>query len=361
MQPSRAQRISAACGDVDAVVISNGTSPFLDMMFWYVTEQTSGTFEGSFAIISKDGSLDVVTGPLEETTARTGLGNIHIYEKRDDRDRTFSDILNGCGRIGICGRSTTYSVSEYIKKITNADLVDVSAKIAEVTMIKDDKEVAEIREACAVSSKIATDIPNMLRIGITEKEMAWLIESGMRENGGSGNAFDTISAFGENSAEPHYRPADRKLRKGDTALFDFGSKYGMYCSDLTRTVFFGEPDGILRRAYDVVLRAKNAGMEKMFGGSPAKDADLAARAVIDGSEFKGRFIHSFGHGVGMNIHESPSIFPGSEDTLKEGMVVTAEPGIYLPGIGGIRIEDTILIKKNGAEPLTEFDEGFTVI
>ena len=358
---TRARRIMKKCGKVDAVVISNGTSPYLDPLFWYVSEQTSGTFEGSLAIISKDGSLDIITGTLEETTARKGLGNVHIYETRDERSQILMDLLAGCGRIGVSAPRTSYGVSEHLKKLTGAELADVTENISGVTAVKDRKEIAEIRKACSVSSKTASRIPDMIRGGITEKKMAWLIDSEMRANGGDGNAFDTITAFGPNSAEPHHSPTEYKIKKGDAALCDFGSKYGMYCSDLTRTVFFGEPDDVLGRAYEVVLKAKEAGMNEMCDGVPAKNADAAARNVIDGSEFKGRFIHSFGHGLGMNIHESPSASVRSEDILRKGMVVSAEPGIYIPGIGGVRIEDTVLITKNGAEALTEFDESYTVI
>ena len=358
---SRAKRIASNCSDVDAVVIANGTSPFLDTLFWYVTEQTSGTFEGSFAIISKDGSLDVVTGHLEETTARKGIGSLHTYGTRDERDSALSDILKGCGRIGICGRAISYNASEYIKRLTGAEMIDVSRNIADIIAVKDRKEIASIRKACAISSKAASGIPEMLRAGMTEKEMAWEIDSRMRKGGGNGNAFDTIAAFGADSAEPHHTPSDKIINKGDAALFDFGSKYGMYSSDLTRTVFFGEPDGILRRAYGVVLEAKNAGMAEMRDGAPVKNVDDAARDVIDASEFKGKFIHSFGHGIGMNVHEDPSVSSRSEDIFKAGMVVSAEPGIYLPGIGGVRIEDTVLITKDGFEELTEFDESYTVI
>ncbi|MDR0778455.1 MAG: aminopeptidase P family protein [Methanomassiliicoccaceae archaeon] len=358
---SRAQRIAAACTDADAVIISNGTSPFLDSVFWYVTEQTSGTFEGSLAIISKDGGLDVLTGSLEGTTARRGLGNVRVYETREERDSIFKELLKGCTRIGLGGRATTYSASEYIKKMTGAELVDMSLKIADVISVKDKKEIADIRKACAISSRTASKIPELLHPGITEKQAAWLIDSDMRVNGGSGNAFETIAAFGAHSAEPHHRPSDHKLKKGDTALFDFGSKYDMYSSDMTRTVFLGEPDDVLKRAYAVVQKAKAAGMDEMRDGAPAKDADIAARNIIDESEFKGKFIHSFGHGIGMNVHEGPSVSYRSEDILKEGMIVSAEPGIYIPGIGGIRIEDTVLITKDGAEPLTRFDQNYTVI
>ena len=357
---TRAQKI-AKCMDADALIVANGTSPFLDPMFWYVTEQTSGTFEGSFAIVSKDGSLDVVTGTLEATAAKKGKGNVHIYQTRDERSQILMDILKGCGRIGIRGPSITYGVSEHIKKLTGAELVDVSENVSKVIMVKDADEISEIRKACSISSDVASRIPDMLRSDITEKEMAFRIDSSLRELGGDGNSFETIAAFGGNSAEPHHRPTEYMIKKGDTALCDFGTKYGMYCSDLTRTVFFGEPKATLRRAYQVVLKAKEAGMNEMYDGAPAKNADIAARNVIDESEFKGMFIHSFGHGLGMNIHEGPWASKTSEDTLKKGMVVSAEPGIYMPGVGGIRIEDTVLITKNGCEALTEFDESYTIV
>ncbi|MCL2785862.1 MAG: aminopeptidase P family protein [Methanomassiliicoccaceae archaeon] len=356
----RTQRI-ADRAKKDAVIIANGGMPFLDPVFWYVTEQRSGSFEGSMAIIFRDGSLDVITGRLEETTARSGNGNVHVYERREERREILEGLLKGCRRIGISGGSVTYNFSEYIKNITNAKLFDVSKEIADVTAVKDDKEIAEIREACRISSRTARAIPDILQEGMTEKEAAWLIDSRMRADGGDGNAFETIAAFGPNAAEPHHRPSGRTLGRGDTALFDFGSRYGMYCSDLTRTVFLGRPDDILIRAYETVKRAQEAGMEKMRAGGRAKSADLAARKVIDGSEFRGRFIHSFGHGLGMNAHEGPSVSHLSKDVFKEGMIVTAEPGIYIPGVGGIRIEDTILITNDGAERLTDFDKEMTVI
>ena len=160
---------------------------------------------------------------------------------------------------------------------------------------------------------------------------------------------------------PHHSPGDRRLREGDVALFDFGTKYERYCSDLTRTVFFGEPDDELRRAYEVVMRAQEAGFAEYRDGAPAAAADRAARDIIDGSEFAGRFIHTFGHGIGMDVHQDISVYHGSEQTLRSGNVVSAEPGIYLPGKGGIRIEDTCLVTADGAERLTGFPRGITVV
>jgi Xaa-Pro aminopeptidase len=346
--------------DADAIVIMNGTSPFLDSVFWYLTEQRSGTFEGTIAIASDDG-LDVIVNKLEETSARGGSGNIHVFETRDEREQMLKDILKGKSRIGMNVHSVSYAAAEYIKKLSGSSIVDVTKGIHDTISVKDRKELSAIKDACKISSKTASSIHNELNEGMTEKEVAAWIDTDMRNNGAEGNAFDTIAAFGEYSAEPHHRPCERELKKGDTALFDFGCKVSLYSSDLTRTVFFGEPPEILKRAYKVVAEAKEAGMLKIADGIPAKEADLAAREVIDATEFKGKFIHSFGHGIGMDVHEGTSLSHISKDILKENMVVSAEPGIYIPGVGGIRIEDTVLVKKNGCMSLTEFDQSMTVI
>lgn len=357
----RAERLISNAEGMDSIVIMNGREPFLDSAFWYLTEQTSGTFEGTIAVVSRDGSLDVLTGKLEETCARSGKGNVHIYETRDERNEILCDLLKDSKRIGMNIHAVTHGSAEFIRKTSSAEIVDASKAILDTVSVKDPNEIRSIKKACTIASKTADSIPDFLTADMTEKDMAGWIDSDMRKLGAEGAAFETISAFGEFSAEPHHRPSDRKLKVGDTALFDFGCKYGMYCSDLTRTVFFNEPDDIMKRAYRVVAKAKAAGMELIKDGVSAKDVDMAARKVIDASEFKGLFIHSFGHGVGMDVHEGTSVSHLSDDVLKENMVVTAEPGIYIPGVGGVRIEDTVLVKKDGFEPLTDFDQRLTVI
>ena len=357
----RAERLISNAKRCDYIVLVNGSEPFLDSTFWYVTEQRSGVFEGSIAIISKDGTLDVITGSLEEVTAREGKGNIHVCNTRRKLNATLRKILVRPKRIGMNTRFVSYSAVEYIKKITSAKITDISKPLLETTSIKDPKEIEAIRKACEISSESANAIPDLLKKGMSEKDMASEIDMRMRRNGADGNAFDTISAFGENAAKPHHTPTDRKLGDGDVALFDFGCKYERYCSDLTRTVFFKEPDVQLKRAYEVVAEAKAAGTALIRDGVPAKDVDKAARKVIDESEFKGLFIHSFGHAVGMNVHDGLTISYRSKEILRENMVITAEPGIYIPGVGGIRIEDTVLVKKGGCESLTKFNQDYTVI
>jgi len=339
----------------------NGGSPFADPAFWYVTEQRSGTFEGAIAVVSKDGVLNVMVSRLEELSAKRGKGKVHVYEKRDERNAIIKELLKDAKKIGINFHSVSHAAAEYIRKTAGVKIKDVSKVVTKTMSVKDTSEIKAIRDACAISSKAASSVPDMLKEGMTEKEAAAEIDMMMRRLGADGNAFDTIAAFGKFSAEPHHRPSGRRLAAGDTALFDFGCRHEMYCSDLTRTVFFREPDKRLLRAYDVVLKAKEAGMREIRSGAAVKDVDMAARNVIDESEFKGTFIHSFGHGIGMQVHEGISVSYASDDILEENMVISAEPGIYIPGLGGIRIEDTVLVKKNGCEPLTSFDQSVTVL
>lgn len=359
---TRAGRLMDAAEGMDAVVIANGTSPFLDSAFWYLTGLDSGTFEGGVAVVSKDGGLHVIVSRLEEEASKRSLGDVAVFSTGAERDRAVKDALGGARRIGVPFDTTVHSMYDYISRMgEGAELVNASGALGEVRAVKDREEIARISSACDISSKVAAEIPDMLEDGATEERVAGLIDSRMRDLGASGSAFETIAAFGPASAEPHHRPTDRRLRKGDTALFDFGAKRMMYSSDMTRTVFFGDPDPRLLRAYDVVLEAQRAGIESIRDGAPAKEPDLVARGIIDASEFKGMFIHSFGHGIGMDVHEAITLSPKSEQTLKAGNVVSAEPGIYISGVGGIRIEDTVLVTENGCRRLTEFDRNLTII
>ncbi len=362
MKGTRAERLIANAEGMDAVVIANDGEPFLDSTFWYLTEQKSGTFEGSFAVAGPGGSLDVIVSILEEEGAREGAGDVHVYRTREERDGFLRDALKGCSKVGFNAHSASYAAVEYVKKtVEGIEAVDAGKAIADTVSVKDEKEIAATREACRISSVVAGEIPGMLSEGASEKEVAAKMDSRMRELGGTGNAFDTIAAFGAYSSQPHHMPCGYRLKKGDTALFDFGTKYDRYCSDMTRTVFLGKPPEILERAYEVVRRAQLAGIAEYRDGAKASAADLAARKIIDESEFKGRFIHSFGHGIGMDVHQDISVSPRSEQVLRAGNVVSAEPGIYIPGVGGIRIEDTCLITEDGCEVLTSFDHSFTVV
>lgn len=363
MSQSRSERLMANVGeDVDVVAIINGGEPFLDSAFWYFGNLRTGVFEGSKIFISRDGAVDIVVNVLEEQAARTGDANVHVYKNADEYRSIIKEILANCKRVGINSETALYQSVRNLKKIKKRlKFIDVSEAIGKTVAIKEPDEIRSIESACRISSIVANELPDMISEGVTEKEVAADMDIRMRKLGGTGNAFETIAAFGANAADCHHKPNDYRLRRGDTALFDFGSKYDMYCSDLTRTIFLGEPDERLKRAYEVVLKAQEAGISMIRDGVSAGDVDMAARKIIDDSEFKGRFIHSFGHGIGMDVHQNIHVAPRSEQILRAGNVISAEPGIYIPGLGGIRIEDTVLVTEDGCRRLTDYDRSYTVV
>ena len=363
MKLTRAERMALNFDGIDAIVIANATEPFLDSTYWYLTECSSGTFEGARAVVTSDGQLHTFVSILEEESAKEGQGIVHVYNSDKERKEAMKEVLASCGRIGVNFGSAAYGSIEWMKSFLDKDvqILDASKVIADTVAIKDEKEIAAIEKACSISSTVANELPDMISEGVSEKEVASEMGIRMLRLGGTGLAFDTIAAFGAYSSQPHHMPCDYRLRKGDTALFDFGSKYDMYCSDLTRTIFLGEPADILRRAYKVVKEAQEAGLALIRDGAIAEDVDMAARKLIDSTEFKGMFIHSFGHGIGMDIHQPIHVSPRSSQVLRAGNVVSAEPGIYIPGVGGIRIEDTVLVLEDGYRLLTRYDHEFTVV
>ncbi len=363
MKQTRAERMALNFDGIDALVIANASEPFLDSTYWYLTGCTSGTFESARAVVTESGELHTFVSILEEESAKEGEGIVHVYHKDDERKEAMKEVLKGCGRIGVNYGSAAYGSVMWMKSFLDDDVqfVDASKTIAETVAVKDEKEIASISKACAITSKVAQDLPDIISEGCSEREIASEMDIRMLRLGGSGVAFDTIAAFGAYSSQPHHMPCDYRLKKGDTALFDFGSKYEMYCADLTRTIFLGDPDDRLKRAYEVVKRAQEAGLAQIREGASAESVDAAARELIDSTEFKGLFIHSFGHGIGMDIHQPIYVSPRSKNILKAGNVISAEPGIYIPGLGGIRIEDTVLVTEDGYRLLTEYDHEMTVV
>lgn len=218
--------------------------------------------------------------------------------------------------------------------------------------IKTPAEVEAIRRACAITSAAFDAILPKIHEGMTEKELQIELDFTMLRLGADGNAFDTIIASGENGSLCHAIPGSRKLRKGDMITMDYGAKVGGYCSDMTRTVALGEPSAEMRRVYDTVLHAQEACEQALAAGKCCFDIDKLARDYIDGQGYAGRFGHGLGHAVGIDIHENPRLSMTCHDTLQAGVVMTVEPGVYLPGVGGVRIENTCLVTEGGCEALT---------
>ena len=220
--------------------------------------------------------------------------------------------------------------------------------------IKDEQELAAVKRACEITDAMFERLADERFIGRRERDVAWRIEQLFHEEGADQVAFESIVAAGPNSARPHARATEREIRTGETVVIDTGCIVDGYTSDYTRTFVTGPVDGVIKEAYGVVLAAQQAGLETIRSGIAGVDADAAARLVVDETSFAGMFGHGLGHGLGLEVHEAPRMSTESTDTLMAGNVVTVEPGIYLEGRGGIRIEDDVVVVDGGVDNYTGF-------
>ncbi|HAX61598.1 MAG TPA: hypothetical protein DCX95_03430 [Elusimicrobia bacterium] len=230
---------------------------------------------------------------------------------------------------------------------------DCSGFAEDLRAVKNETEISKIKTACKISQKAIEYAGKKLKAGITEKELADELEYFLRKNGAEKSAFDIIVASGKNSADPHHKPTNRKFQKNDVVLIDLGCVYDGYCSDLTRTFFLGKISSKKKKIFEIVKSAQQKAIDTAKDGVKCEKIDFAARDFIAKNGYKNFFIHGTGHGVGIDIHEEPSVSAKSETVLKTGMVVTVEPGIYIPNKFGVRIEDTVLVTKSGCEVLTK--------
>lgn len=248
----------------------------------------------------------------------------------------------------------TYSEFTGMEKLLNPRVNLISSKgvVEKIRSIKDNDEVDLIRRAASLADDAVTLAIQESKPGKSEFEIAWVIEKFLRENGADGVAFDTIVATGANSAKPHHRAGSTIIKAGDPLVIDMGALLDGYRSDITRTILVEGEDEKFRCVYEVVLEAQITAIEAARQGVIAKDLDLVAREVIANHGFGQNFSHGLGHGVGLNVHEMPMVVPSSDHILEEGMIFTVEPGIYLPGWGGVRIEDMVLLEEAEVSLLT---------
>ena len=231
--------------------------------------------------------------------------------------------------------------------LPDAKLKDLGEIVDDMRMIKEDDEIDRIRGAMRIADNAFEHIINVVRPGMSEMEVALELENSMRRNGASKVSFSTIVAAGNRSALPHAEPTGAIIEDGDILLMDYGCVYDGYCSDITRTVFVGEVSDKQREVYEVVLAAQQAALDVICEGTPTCEVDAVARAVIEKAGYGGFFSHALGHGVGIEVHEKPRVSAKGREILREGMVITVEPGIYLQNFGGVRIEDMGLVEKDG--------------
>jgi Xaa-Pro aminopeptidase len=242
----------------------------------------------------------------------------------------------------------------------DSELVSTTGLIEALREVKEPPEVARIEAAAALADAALAEVLPLLSTGATEVEVAVALDSAMRRMGADEPAFDTIVASGPNAALPHHHPTTRAIERGDLVVIDMGATVDGYRSDMTRTVAVGEPSTTHRRILDVVGAAQAAGVAAVAAGAAGRDVDAAARSVIAAAGWAEAFVHPTGHGVGLEIHEPLRLSTASTATLAAGHVVTVEPGVYLPGVGGARIEDTVEVTPTGCRPLTHSPHSLTV-
>jgi len=245
--------------------------------------------------------------------------------------------------------------------VPDLDLVPTTDEVEGLRWIKSPEEIAKLGAAQAIADDAFDLITGKLTEGMTERDVAFELDMAMRKGGAEAVAFDTIVGFGENSAEPHHGPSERQLQRGDVAKLDFGCVVDGYHSDMTRTVAFGEPPARLREIYDLVRRAQEAGVDAVRAGAVGGDLDAVTRDMIGEAGYGDHYTHSLGHGVGLEVHEGPTLRVGSKDVLPEGTVVTVEPGIYVGGLGGVRIEDMVEVTADGCRVIPRTTKDLVVL
>jgi Xaa-Pro aminopeptidase len=286
-----------------------------------------------------------------------------VIETKSNTHETIGQVLseNGCNCLGFEDNNMVYKSYAELKQKINLDMAPMGEIIEKMRIIKDKNEIDTIRKAVEIADKAFEYILNVIRPGLTEKEVASELEHFMKKNGADREAFETIVASGSRSSLPHGVASDKRIMDGDVVTLDFGAVYNGYCSDMTRTVFVGEPDEEMKKVYNIVLGAQLYALERVSEGLQGKEIDSAAREYISKSGYGDFFGHGLGHGVGLEVHERPRLSQRSDTVMENGMTATVEPGIYLPGKGGVRIEDLVVINGSKPEILTTSKKEMSVL
>ena len=316
--------------------------------------------EGIFLITRKE-NIYITDGRYIEyvNSILTPFDEIIIDDFKNVSKDEYENFFMFCENVGFEENYVTYAnYKEYMHKYKINNFVEAETLLEQLRMLKDDEEIKNIKKACRITDDCFKFLLEYIKVGMTEKQIARKIEEYYKENA-DGLSFDTIVASGENSSKPHAVPSDRKIQEQDIITIDMGCKIDGYCSDMTRTFFVGEIPEEMKKVYDLVLKNQVQTLNDMREGYSTK---MLAKMVNNDFRLNDYdLIHALGHGVGLDIPESPIISTRSENTLKENMVVTDEPGIYIAGQFGVRIEDTVLITKGGCEALTKSNKEYVVI
>ncbi|MGG1515272.1 Xaa-Pro peptidase family protein [Paenibacillus oryzisoli] len=290
-----------------------------------------------------------------------------LFEVVEHKPKVIESVLEllqkqGITKLGFEQADVTYGdFLGYQQGLPGVEFVPTSRLVEQIRMVKDDAELQVMQEAADLADQTFSHILNFIKPGVKELDIALEIEMFIRKNGGTSTSFETIVASGERSALPHGKASDRVLQGNEFVKLDFGAYYKGYCSDITRTVMLGKPTDKHKEIYDIVLEAQLNCLANLKPGIPGREGDAYARDVIVKHGYGDYFGHGTGHGLGMEIHESPRLSKTEDTILTPGMVVTVEPGIYLPGFGGVRIEDDVVITDTGIKILTHSTKDFLII
>lgn len=314
---------------------------------------TGFTGSDGIAVIGREG-LWFLTDSRYTTQAGEEVAGFTVVEYRKKFEDTAEFLKEqGFGRVGFDGAHMTVAQHSYLAEYLTPDsLVALPGDFAALRAVKDPAELAAMVAIARLASQAFLDFVPMIRPGVTEFRLALELEWLLREAGADAASFSLIVASGPRGGLPHASPTDRVIAPGDLVTFDFGAIRNGYCSDETVTVAVGEPDHRQREIYRIVKEAHDLALERVRPGAACSEVDAAARDHISSRGYRENFGHGTGHGIGLEIHEKPTVSPRSDEILEEGMVITIEPGIYLPGWGGVRIEDTVCVTRDGYRTLT---------
>lgn len=259
------------------------------------------------------------------------------------------------------GHLTFAEYGEYLEKLKVSEFLPLGRAVEELRRVKDESEIAQIEKAVSIADDVFTHILSFIKPGVAEVELAAEMEYFMKCHGAEGPSFETIVASGKRASMPHGVASEKRLEAGDVITMDYGAQYNGYCSDITRTVFLGKPDSELERIYKIVFEAQLKGVEAVKRDLTGREVDSIVRTMIAEAGFGDNFGHGLGHGVGLEIHEEPTLSMRGNIELKNGMVVTVEPGIYVTGLGGVRIEDMVVVKGEIPHILTTATKEMIVL
>jgi Xaa-Pro aminopeptidase len=348
--PSRVQKLREhlAKVELDAIFVSNGENRR------YISGFVS---TAGYLLVTQNDAVVCTDFRYTEQAAQQALG--WRIDRIGGKPEWLAKLVNefAIKTLGFEADDMTVGTLERFKKALKENDLDPEWKATsgigvDLRAYKDSGELELLQRAIDIGDQAFEETADLLEIGMTEKEAAWIFEKAVRERGAESISFETIVAIGPNAARPHHATSDSKLVEGQTIVFDCGSRYQGYCSDLTRTVVLGDADDEIKRVYDIVLTAQLAAIDMVKPGMTGEECDAIARKIITEAGHQNDFGHSLGHGLGLEVHENPGVGPNAKGKLGNGMPFTIEPGIYIPGWGGVRIEDVVVLENDKARVMS---------